>query len=77
VLGTRTKNSRRVEPLHPLGVLQPVAQLHAAHTRLTSSAAPIKESTFARKLAWFKLEAVWMHGILSIIIIKLSNRMAY
>jgi hypothetical protein len=44
VPSTRTKNSGGVEPPHPLGVLQPAAQLHAAHTRLTSSAAPIKES---------------------------------
>jgi hypothetical protein len=47
VPSTRTKNSGGVEPPHPLGVLQPVAQLHAAHTRLTSSAAPIKESNIA------------------------------
>jgi hypothetical protein len=31
-----TKNSRGVEPLHPLGVLQ--LKLHAAHTRPTLSA---------------------------------------
>jgi hypothetical protein len=37
VPSTRTKNNKGVEPPHLLGVLQPVAQLHVAHTRLPVS----------------------------------------
>jgi hypothetical protein len=62
VPSTRTKNSGGVAPPHPLGVLQPVAQLHAAHTRLTSSAAPIKESNIACKCIMMKNGRFQMHS---------------